>query len=134
MILPKPEVSPSWPMILVSWHGANAYSLWANGGDPRRYKDAAAGFLPSEAQWEYAARGVNPTSFPWGEAPASQSAGLAAVGTQGRADGVPAWVTAFSLSYSNTSDGAGFAPIREANGSTTFTANTDTKRSSGSTT
>ena len=62
---PKPEVSPSWPMILVSWHGANAYSLWANGGDPRRYKDAAAGFLPSEAQWEYAARGSKPMNYPF---------------------------------------------------------------------
>lgn len=26
-----------WPMILVSWYGANAYSLWANGQDWRGY-------------------------------------------------------------------------------------------------
>lgn len=25
----KPGVPPNWPMILVSWYGANAYALWA---------------------------------------------------------------------------------------------------------
>lgn len=59
-----------WPMILVSWYGANAYSLWANTRDWRTYRDDAEGeegsFLPSEAQWEYAARGVQYRSFPWG--------------------------------------------------------------------
>ncbi|MGI4789594.1 MAG: SUMF1/EgtB/PvdO family nonheme iron enzyme [Janthinobacterium lividum] len=72
------------PMILVSWYGANAYSLWAhrrnwrfylgNGILPDDLKDSAdqeisamsvrapladSGYshLPSEAQWEYAARG-----------------------------------------------------------------------------
>lgn len=65
-----------WPMILVSWYGANAYSLWANGKDWRDYRDDSASeegsFLPSEAQWEYAARGPRYQSFPWGDAPPSQ--------------------------------------------------------------
>ncbi len=53
-----------WPMVLVSWYGANAYSLWANGRDWSGYKDEspeAETFLPSEAQWEYAARGADPS-------------------------------------------------------------------------
>jgi sulfatase modifying factor 1 len=45
------------PMVLVSWFGANAYSLWANGGNWRLYQ-SHDGFLPSEAQWEYAAQGA----------------------------------------------------------------------------
>lgn len=54
-----------FPMILVSWYGANAYSLWANGGSWTEYR-SHEGFLPSEAQWEYAARGTRSQSFPWG--------------------------------------------------------------------
>ncbi|MBL9121844.1 MAG: SUMF1/EgtB/PvdO family nonheme iron enzyme [Phycisphaerae bacterium] len=59
-----------WPMILVSWFGANAYSRWANGIDWREYRTLACdglgrSTLPSEAQWEYAARGPEPRRFPW---------------------------------------------------------------------
>jgi acyl carrier protein len=64
-----------WPMILVSWYSANAYSLWANARDWRNYRDepgsAEGSFLPSEAQWEYAARGSRYRPFPWGDAPAT---------------------------------------------------------------
>lgn len=60
-----------WPMILVSWYGANAYSLWANGRDWRGYRHETEqdgeSFLPSEAQWEYAARGAKSRQYPWGE-------------------------------------------------------------------
>jgi len=61
-----------WPMILVSWYGANAYSLWANGQDWTGYRDEGAApgsFLPTEAQWEYAARGARSQTYPWGEGP-----------------------------------------------------------------
>jgi len=64
-----------WPIILVSWFGANAYSLWANGRDWQNYRDEAGdkfgSFLPSEAQWEYAARGPHFQTYPWGEEPPS---------------------------------------------------------------
>ena len=60
----------AWPMMLVSWYGANAYSLWVHGRDWRGYRDeTAAGpgsFLPSEAQWEYASRGAASQRYPWG--------------------------------------------------------------------
>ncbi|MFO0953291.1 MAG: SUMF1/EgtB/PvdO family nonheme iron enzyme [Isosphaeraceae bacterium] len=60
-----------WPMILVSWYGANAYSLWANGEDWSLYRDEElepASRLPTEAQWEYAARGPRRQTYPWGDA------------------------------------------------------------------
>ena len=63
-----------WPMMLVSWYGANAYSLWANDWDWTKYRDepgAESSFLPTEAQWEYAARGARYQDFPWGKEPPS---------------------------------------------------------------
>jgi formylglycine-generating enzyme required for sulfatase activity len=59
-----------WPMVLVSWHGASAYSRWANGMDwEEGFLDV--NYLPSEAQWEYAARGPARRRFPWGNEPAA---------------------------------------------------------------
>ena len=45
----------NFPVVGVSWFGANAYCQWAGRS------------LPTEAQWEYAAKGNNGTRFPWGE-------------------------------------------------------------------
>ncbi len=73
--MPLRKVGDNWiplpntaclPMIMVSWYGANAYSLWANRRDWREFRDCPA-FLPSEAQWEYAARGQHPRAYPWGD-------------------------------------------------------------------
>jgi len=63
-------------MILVSWYGANAYSLWANRERWTQYRDQGrehtGSFLPTEAQWEYAARGQYSRRYPWDDGPPTQ--------------------------------------------------------------
>lgn len=68
------------PMVLVSWYGANAYALWAHRLDWRLYagERSADSRLPTEAQWEYAARGADYREYPWSaETPTPELAAVA---------------------------------------------------------
>ena len=53
----RPPKDPHEPVLGVTWAEAHAFALWAG-------KD-----LPTEAQWEKAARGPDGFKFPWGNGP-----------------------------------------------------------------
>lgn len=53
----KPDV----PVVMVDWFGAMAYARWLAGRDGLPWR------LPTEFEWEKAARGVDGRAFPWGE-------------------------------------------------------------------
>ena len=72
----------------LSWDDAQAYIGWLNEqvpGEPYR--------LPSEAEWEYAARAGTTTAYPWGETPDRAHANMGReVCCIGAAEGADKWV------------------------------------------
>ena len=51
---------PDWPVVLINWYDAKSFIEW------RSHEDGVDYQLPSEIQWEVAARGVDRRVFPWG--------------------------------------------------------------------
>ncbi len=64
------------PVVNVTWQDAMAYAIWLSDQTGQRYR------LPSEAEWEYAARAGAATRFWWGDDPGSARANCAGCGSE----------------------------------------------------
>lgn len=64
------------PVINVSWDDANAYVKWLSEQTQKRYR------LPTEAEWEYAARAGAKAPYWWGEEPVRGLANCKGCGSQ----------------------------------------------------
>lgn len=65
-----------FPVAEISWRGAMAYAAWLGEQTHRSCR------LPTEAEWEYAARSRMNTAYPWGDAVGVNNANCAGCGSQ----------------------------------------------------
>ena len=95
------------PVVCVSWLDAVNFCDWLSRKEQRRCR------LPSEAEWEYAARAGETARFPWGDQP-DDGAGWANVADQSlhaKANGLSQWF-AFTDGYVCTAPVGSFRPNR----------------------
>ena len=71
------------PAVNVSWADATAYAAWLSAATGRPYR------LPTEAEWEYAARAGRTTAYSWGAEPGENRANCAGCGPSGAGVALP---------------------------------------------
>lgn len=76
--------SDNHPVACVSWNDAQAYTVWLSQKTGKHYR------LPTEAEWEYAARGGSQHAHHWGDSP-NQACSYANVVDQSVKIKIPSW-------------------------------------------
>ena len=76
------------PVVCVNWSDAKAYTRWLTKKAGKRYR------LPTEAEWEYAARAGDQTSRPWGDnaSDACRYANVADATAKHEVPGTASWI------------------------------------------
>ena len=90
----EPTGKPQDPVTNVSWDDARQYAGWVSGVTRQRYR------LPTEAEWEYAARAGTTTRYSWGDAMLPDKAGCKGCNASGDPHDPP-WVGAYPANRFN---------------------------------